>query len=179
MKRSKILRCCKSRLRKQGLKRHLPPSLPIFYLSLQKSSTKTRIETWTSIWQPHPKTAPVAKVVYENKDWNTPYLIAVCNGFPVAKAVYKNKDWNGFIAPVASFLACMLQKRSTKTRIETVKTAYRCITKDDIVAKAVYKNKDWNIIRIMPANKCFGCCKSGLQKQGLKPFLPLQWRAVL
>ena len=71
-----------------------PFSLPSFYFRLQKSSTKTRIET-----------------LYEIADF---MLFAV-----VAKVVYENKDWNLLLLLRSTRSLLSLQKSSTKTRIET------------------------------------------------------------
>ena len=173
---AKCMLCCKSRLRKQGLKHFGPPKSKCkACVQLQKPSTKTRIETEyyysdnCSHWE------FVTKAVYKNKDWNMiPWGPLPQGFFLVAKAVYKNKDWNFLRQP-------LLAQESYK------------------VAKAVYKNKDWNRIQvqglhtILPqrcksrlqkqglkldkfrttANNVFSSCKSRLQKQGLKRFLCL------
>ena len=141
-----LILCCKSGLQKQGLKHCMP-----------------------IINEVHPIPS-VAKVVYENKDWN---IALSALGFnvvlKVAKVVYENKDWNssgscfGFNSDTIR-----LQKSSTKTMIETIIRVFiRPVFFS--VAKVVYQNKDWNVFP--NANTCMSLhtrCKSRLPKQGLK-----------
>ena len=61
----------------------------------------------------------VAKVVYENKDWNISVNFWGLLYIPVAKVVYENKDWNFVIIQFLIWYIKKLQKWSTKTRIET------------------------------------------------------------
>ena len=63
----------------------------------------------------------------------------------------------------------MLQKLSTKTRIETVEILFLDCLFADIVAKVVYENKDWNFgaVGYSAVGGTIGC-KSCLRKQGLK-----------
>ena len=114
---------------------------------LQKPSTKTRIETFNVLFGFSFSNEKVAKAVYENKDWNSTMCISC-----------------------SSPLSSMLQKPSTKTRIETEncrlasfrawKSCKSRLRKQGLkhdchilslqvvinVAKAVYENKDWNFI---------------------------------
>ena len=140
-----------------------------------------------------PQFLHVAKVVYENKDWN--FIGFLCSGPPiavVAKVVYENKDWNLASYSFARASSIMLQKSSTKTRIETLlwftvkshfvhllqksSTKTRIETRFDVlrsvllghVAKVVYENKDWNNMIAGLSIKSISGCKSRLRKQGLK-----------
>ena len=139
-----VLKSCKSRLRKQGLKRYTDISMALIWPKLQKSSTKTRIETyslWSSVWFVFPK---VAKVVYENKDWNS---------------------------EISSIVLICLRSCKSRLRKQGLKhfwMRYNVCNASRKVAKVVYENKDWNSCSSGQFPLCFSGCKSRLRKQGLK-----------
>ena len=146
----------------------LPPPLPaLTYLLLQKSSTKTRIETsWSMILHFINELRCKSRLRKQGLKRQTRQQYSrSCQN--VAKVVYENKDWNKNFNSLYSLALPMLQKSSTKTRIETC-TLPSTLSQYRIVAKVVYENKDWNSFYHLIPVIDHSCCKSRLRKQGLK-----------
>ena len=160
--------CCKSRLRKQGLKLELPRIMSIICDLLQKPSTKTRIETFSH--QCHlTNICQVAKAVYENKDWNLWMQVIFFRISDSCKSRLRKQGLKHSAERFSNKCFFELQKPSTKTRIETITSSSSNVPQLP-VAKAVYENKDWNICTFVFSDCFSDSCKSRLRKQGLKQF---------
>ena len=123
VKRGKKVRCCKSGLQKQGLKKIQSLSLTLSPLSLQKRSTKTRIEN--SLLQllfflfPQMLQKRSTKTRIENFDC----LHAILSIILSCKSGLQKQGLKTLYQSCFQLsFSLLLQKRSTKTRIENNKS---------------------------------------------------------
>ena len=116
---SNFITCCKSGLRKQGLKQHR---------CQYKKYCRTRCKSGL-------------RKQGLKRLWNMPVLYL--HGYlQVAKVVYENKDWNQVLTRFP-FTSYIVAKGSKKTRIET-SDIFVVSLQVSQSCKRVYENKDWN-----------------------------------
>ena len=161
--------CCKSGLRKQGLKHKLFIAIIVLCECCKSGLRKQGLKHFISVFFSVLRCNHCCKSGLRKQGLKHLYYDAGLHKYPVvAKVVYENKDWNNkHCVSFLHFLLLRLQKWSTKTRIETPFFDF-CALFVISGCKAVYENKDWNpVLQIQPSLNSH-MLQSSLRKQGLK-----------
>jgi len=150
----------------------LLPYMPLGIRTLQKPSTKTRIETLIILTPLSWALFLVAKAVYQNKDWNmSKQGFSLLTFFSIrCKSRLPKQGLKQLSLSALLLLLLRLQKPSTKTRIETILISYTIISGSPL-QKPSTKTRIETFNLPSHQSSYYQSCKSRLPKQGLKQSL--------